>query len=421
MAGCFFAAGAILFPPDPSLYFLIEGGGERTLLAMASLLLAMYFFDLYSDIHVLSRVQLLQELCQAVGVAFLVQSVIEYTFRDFILPHYMMLYGGAFTLLALFCWRMLYSAVLLQALGREKVLFVGRNSTVDEVVSEIVSDPTSGYEVLGFLEDDAPLGTAFADAPVLGSLSDLTKVAFERKPARIVVGLSERRAHMPVPELLQLRFAGSRIEEAATTYEMVYRRVCSRNLSPVTVLFRRELIPPANALRVAALLNRVLAALLLLVLLPLLLLIAGVLRLTSRNPIFLKLPRLGKDGRPFSMLRFRDAGRPNGLFKRLGLAALPELWNVVRGEMALVGPRPASEVHALQQARELPLYDYRHNVCPGMTGWAQINGSTSDAGEPLRQLEFDLYYIKHMSQALNAYILLNTFKNRVLRVQTPVA
>jgi lipopolysaccharide/colanic/teichoic acid biosynthesis glycosyltransferase len=421
ICAAFYGAASILYPPDASLYFLYEGGLERTLLVLATIVSALYFFDMYSDIAVQSHMLLFQQLCQAIGVALLAQSLIAYAFRDFILPHLLMLYGSVFALVGSFLWRSLYSAVLLQAVGHEKILFVGCNATVRDIAEEIASDPASGYQVVGYLDNHAAENIPDGQTPVLGPLASLRKVVAERKPGRIVVGLPERRDHMPVRDLLELRFSGCRIEEASVTYETVYKRICSRELSPARVVFLRELTPAANSLWFSQTLSRMLAALLLVLLSPLLLALAVALRIGSRSPVLARLPRLGKSDRVFQMLRFRDSRVLGSLNRRLRLAALPGLFNVLKGDMALVGPRPASLDRARRLSAELPLYEYRHNVRPGLTGWAQINSVQGNADESVRELEYDLYYIKHMSQALNAYILLNTFKNRVLRMEFPTS
>jgi lipopolysaccharide/colanic/teichoic acid biosynthesis glycosyltransferase len=149
--------------------------------------------------------------------------------------------------------------------------------------------------------------------------------------------------------------------------------------------------------------------------LPLTIVVTLGLRLQSKEPVLVRLPMVGKNGKQFQLLRFRRAPGWGPVFQRLHLDAVPELWNVLRGEMSLVGPRPQAPQAVSEMVREIPLYDYRHNVQPGMTGWAQINlsGHEQDT-DPVITLEYDLYYIKHMSQSLNAYILLTTFKNRLV-------
>ncbi len=417
ICAAFYLAAWLLYPPDPAMFFLYEGGIERMLPVLVSLVGALYFFDLYSDIAVRSRLGLFQQLCQVVGVTLLIQSVIAYAFRNYILPHVLMLYGSLFTLVVAFVWRTLYSSVLLQAVGRERILFLGCNETVRDITREIASDPSSGYEVIGCLSEEEA-EPAVDGAPALGGLTQLRAVVAERTPRRIVVGLPERRDHMPVRDLLDLRFAGCRIEEASITYETVYKRVCSRELSPARAVFQKEFMPPASALSRFQAFDQALAVALVVALSPVLLLTALALRARHGGSILARQTRVGKDGRLFEVFRFAENRESDSFYHRHRLAALPGLLNVLRGEMALVGPRPASPEYAQVLSDELPLYDYRHGVRPGMTGWAQINSSPVQSANSARELEYDLYYIKHMSLGLNGYILLNTLKNRVLRVES---
>ena len=149
---------------------------------------------------------------------------------------------------------------------------------------------------------------------------------------------------------------------------------------------------------------------LLLLLSPILIAIALWLRVTSSAPVLLHLPRLGKDSRLFNMLRFRTAPK----LRRFHLDSLPQLFNVLKGEMSLVGPHAES----LEQAaalESLPFHGYRTAVPPGIIGWAQIHQTESNREDAALALEYDLYYIKHMSQALDLYILVHSLKNRVFR------
>ena len=402
--GCFYAAGMVLFGPDPSIYFLWEGGAPRVLLGLATLLMALYFFDLYKEPAVTSRVALAQQLCQAVGVMLLAQSVVSYVQRDWIVPHWLMLYSSGYILVALYLWRLIYSAAVLRAVGKERVLFVGRSETVEEVREEMMSDPASGCEVIGVVDEGG-----------LGPLSSLKEFVARYRPHRVVVGLPERRGVMPVADLLDLRFSGCRVEEAGQAYETSYRRVCLRETKLKRVIFSRELCPPPESVMLTGLGSRLIASLLVLLLWPFILLIALALRLRARGPVLAPSECVGREGRRFRLLRFRKAPGLGPLYHRLHLDALPELLNVMRGEMAIVGPRPETVESAAERAALHPLHEFRQNVLPGMTGWAQINLVEDEPTHPMLALEYDLYYVKYMSQSLNTYILIATLKNRVLR------
>lgn len=397
--GCFYAAALIDLEADPWIYFAYEGGLERLLFAVGTILTAMYLRNLYSQLRVDSWVELFQELCAVFGLALVSQSILDYLKPGWILPRWLMIYGAGFSLLALFAWRMAFSRFVLKLVRRQRIVFVGRNSAVEDIAFEIANTPERGYEILGFAEDSDSLRATIAKG----------------KPDRIVVGMEDRRKTMPIAELLQLRYAGMAIEEASVTYEGIYHRVCARELNALQLIFSNELRPAANALLIQKLLDRVLALLLLTVSAPLMMAVAIGLRVRSAEPVMVRRAVLGKDGKLFHLLRFRKVPGLGSLYRRLHLDAMPELLNVLRGEMALVGPRPEDPEIAADNASRIPLYEYRQNVPPGMTGWAQINlGPNEQRQDALLNLEYDLYYIKHVSQALNTYILMTTLKNRIV-------
>jgi lipopolysaccharide/colanic/teichoic acid biosynthesis glycosyltransferase len=398
--GCFCLAALIDLEPDPWIYFAYEGGLERLLFAVATILLALYFQNLYSQVRVESRVRLLQEICAVFGIALVAQSLLAYLMPDWILPRWLMIYGTGLSMLSIFAWRLAYSRFFLTIVRRQRILFVGQNRAVEYIAQEIASVPERGYLILGFANQDP---------------AKLRAAVSETRPDRVVVGFEERRETMPIAELLQLRYAGVRIEEACDTYEMIYRRVCVRELNALQLIFSRELSPAANRLTVQSLIDRTIVFILLTFSAPLMLLVMLGLWIRSRENVFVRRACVGLDGKIFEHVRFRISPGLGSLYQRLHLHAMPGLIHVLRGEMALVGPRPVDPETAREHARELPLYEYRHNVRPGMTGWAQINLSPSEQRQdPLQNLEYDLYYIKHMSQALNAYILMTTLKNRVV-------
>jgi lipopolysaccharide/colanic/teichoic acid biosynthesis glycosyltransferase len=213
------------------------------------------------------------------------------------------------------------------------------------------------------------------------------------------------------------------VEEAATTYESVCGRVSSRELSPSQILFRNELAsrPGSMALQsiyvnLAGITGFVLA-------LPALILTAFAVKLTSRGPIFEPDVRVGQHGIPFSLNKFRchrvAGDRPSASLEerltpvgrwleKLRLVNLPRVINLVRGEITLVGPRPERPEFVDELSKYFAYYRQRHSVKPGLTGWSQINTPLAGQGvDTLTQLEYDLYYTKHISLALDAYILLH--------------
>ncbi|HTM50944.1 MAG TPA: sugar transferase [Bryobacteraceae bacterium] len=432
---CFFLAAYWYFESDLAIFLLDGGGLIRTMLVISSIILGMYFLDLYTKIHVRSRSALLQDLTQVIGMALLTQGLIAYASPSLRLGRQVMLIGTLGSLFVLFFWRQFYAHVLLDAVARERILFVGSNQVVLEMADHIASHAELGLSIAGYLVDGAVPGSLLTGAKVLGPVRDLRKIAEEVKPTRIVVGMTERRDRMPVPDLLELRFAGFTIEEAGTTYESVCGRVCTKELRPSQLIFSGELGPRRHSLWLQNILNISVAIVAAAATVPVMLLVALLVKSTSRGPVFYRQSRVGKNGVPFVLYKFRsmrlDAEAETGAvwaskddprttlvgkwLRRIRLDELPQFFNVLRGEMSLVGPRPERPEFVKTLTEKIPYYRQRHCVRPGITGWAQVNHKYGDTVEDtITKLEYDLYYIKNLSPSLDAYIIFHTLKTIVL-------
>jgi exopolysaccharide biosynthesis polyprenyl glycosylphosphotransferase len=232
-------------------------------------------------------------------------------------------------------------------------------------------------------------------------------------------------------ELLDLRFGGLLIEEAARTYEAAFGRITTKALRPSYLIFSSDLGPRPVSLRLQSYYSFLLACVGLLIAAPIMLLVAIAVRITSPGPILFRQTRVGLSGRPFTIYKFRsmraDAEAKTGAvwavrndprvtpigkyLRMLRLDELPQIFNVIRGEMSVVGPRPERPEFVQTLSEVIPFYRQRHSVKPGITGWAQINykyGETID--DAIVKLEYDLYYIKNLSLSLDMYIIFHTLK-----------
>ena len=416
---------------DPTVFLLYDGGLPRILAVVGSAMLGFHFLDLYSGRWAPSRFALALELMQAVGFAFLVQALLAYLNRNWMLPRSVMLYGSALGLGLVLSWRLLYDAVLMQAIGAHRILFLGTNWLVEEIALYLQRHPELGMEVAGYADDERPQGTEICGASVLGPIAALRRIVAQTRPDRIVVGLSERRQRLPLQDLLDLRFSGILVEEAAATYESVRGRIPTRELRPAQLIFSGELGPRPVYVRLQRIYSVALAAVGMLATLPLMLLIAVAVKLSSRGPVLYRQVRVGQLGRLFTLYKFRsmyaDAEARTGAvwarkddprvtpvgrwLRRLRLDELPQFFNVLKGDMAIVGPRPERPEFVKVLSEKIPYYRQRHFVKPGITGWSQVNYKYSDSLEDtIVKLEYDLYYIKHLSPALDAFILFQTLK-----------
>jgi sugar transferase (PEP-CTERM system associated) len=417
-------------------FLLDENGLLRILIVVVTILLALYFNDLYDNIQVKSRLQLTQTICLSVGIAFFAQAFMGYVVTGWIVPRYTMILGSTLVLLVTPPFRFLYSKLALTTLGAERVLFLGSSYTLKEVAQGIEDKPELGLKIVGYLDDETSEDDPIPGIPRLGSIKDINDLdKLDPKIRRIVVGLTERRNRLPTQELLKIRLSGIRIEEATQLYEAVLGRVCTRSFRPSQLIFSQELGPRSGTESIQSIYCFIFAVLLIILTSPVMLLVALAVRLTSRGPILLRQSRVGRGDKVFTVYKFRsmraDAEALTGavwatrndpritpigrIIRRARLDELPQFFNVLKGEMAIAGPRPERPEFVQTLSEKIPYYRQRHCVKPGITGWAQINYKYGDTIEDtIAKLEYDLYYIKNMSISLDAYIFFHTVKTMLL-------
>ena len=432
---CFVLATYMVLEVDPTVFLLYDGGLTRILLVVISILLGLHFQDLYSRFKVTSQVILAQQLCLVMGLAFLAQGVISYLNAELRLPIRIMLGGGFLTIVIIFSWRVFYSAFVLRVVGAQRILFVGNSPLIEEIQTHIEEHPELGLVSAGCIDDRSPEEEPRCHGKLLGPLKLLREIVDAVKPDRIIVGMKERRQRMPVDDLLELRLAGCIIEEAATAYENICGRISVAELRPAQLIFSGELGPRTKSVFFQTMFNLAFASVGTLLSFPLMLLSAAAVRFSSPGPILYRQKRVGQDGGTFMVYKFRsmyvDAEARTGavwatkddpritpvgrVLRKLRLDELPQFFNVLRGEMSIVGPRPERPEFVQALSEQIPYYRQRHCVKPGITGWAQINYKYGDTQEDtIRKLEYDLYYIKNMSQSLDSYIIFHTVKTMLL-------
>jgi sugar transferase (PEP-CTERM system associated) len=417
---------------DPEFYLVTEGNWWKVLVVAGVIIGGLYFQDLYTDLRVPSRLVLVQQVCLAVGCALLFMAFLGYLKHDYILGRWMMVTGSVAAIILLPSWRVFFWRYIISALRSERVLLLGNSSILGEVIERLVEKPEFGYSIVGYLCEFEPCDFPI---PCLGSLSDVQKICAEYRPTRIVVGMAERRNRLPVQDLLEIRFAGTIIEDAADTYEMAMRRVCSRKIQPSQLIFSSMLGPRPHAITLQNFYSLVIGVVGLILASPLMLITAILVKFSSPGPILYRQKRVGLNGDLFTLYKFRsmyaDAEARTGAvwakvddpritpigrwLRKLRLDELPQLWNVVRGHMAIVGPRPERPEFVELLTHQIPYYRQRHAVKPGITGWAQINHKYGDTAlDAMIKLEYDLYYIKHVAPMLDFYIIFHTLKVMLL-------
>jgi sugar transferase (PEP-CTERM system associated) len=417
---------------DPAFYLFEERNYWKFLVVAAVIILGLYFQDLYGDLRIISNILLVQQVCLSVGLALLISAFIGYIDQNALLGRWMMMIGSLGVVILLPLWRVFFWRYVISALRSERVLLMGNSSILGEVITAVLARPEFGYKLIGYLCEEQP-----ADFPIpcLGTLADVRAVCEQHRPTRLVVGMAERRNRLPVQDLLEVRFGGVLVEDAADTYEVALHRVCSSKIQPSQLIFSSMLGPRRNAIALQTFYSLLISLLGLLLTSPLLLLTALAVWSTSKGPALYRQRRVGLNGKIFTVYKFRsmyvDAEARTGAvwavkddpritpvgkwLRKLRLDELPQFWNVVRGDMSIVGPRPERPEFVDLLAQQIPYYRQRLAVKPGITGWAQINHKYGDSElDAMIKLEYDLYYIKHVAPALDFYIIFHTLKVMVL-------
>ncbi len=430
--GIFLLAPVINPDFSPAIFFVNDGGFFRIAFVVVCIVAGVYFQNLYSMFRVRSLTLLVQQLCVAIGATFLIQSLLTYLRHpDWGIPKYAMIFGSLLTLVVIPAWRVVYSGVIVKALGTNRVLFLGTSDVNLEIAKHIREHPEIGMRNLGYVDNNGGVAD-FPGGQLLGSITEFPDLARQLRPDLIVVGLTERRQELPVNEMLRLRFSGIHFEEAPVTFETTFGRVLTKELRPSRLIFSTDLGPRRRSLFWHSLYSFPIAIIMTIAFSPVMVIVVDSESGSPRpDRVFHRQVRVGLNDANFTLYKFRsmfmNAEASTGpvwavkndpritpvgkWLRRLRLDELPQLLNVLRGEMTLVGPRPERPEFVAKLTEQIPYYSYRHCVKPGITGWAQINHKYGDTLEDaIIKLEFDLYYIKNLAISLDTFIIFHTLK-----------
>jgi exopolysaccharide biosynthesis polyprenyl glycosylphosphotransferase len=309
----------------------------------------------------------------------------------------------------------------------ERVLILGSGPLASNLIEDIESARIRRYAVVGTVDDERPDAESPAGARWLGPCDRFSEIVEQVHPARIVVAVADRRDRLPLQSLLESRVRGIVVEDALEFSERLTGKIAIEALRPSMLFLAKGFRNHGAAEMTARLVSVITAAIGLLLCWPLLAAIAVLVKLDSRGPIFFIQERAGRNGRPFGLIKFRTMHpcaehqsewvldnmhritRAGRYLRRFRLDELPQLLNVLRGEMNLIGPRPhPTSNHEIFMER-IAYYGLRSTVRPGVTGWAQVrHGYANNLDEETEKMRYDLYYIKNRSVLLDVRILIET-------------
>jgi sugar transferase (PEP-CTERM system associated) len=422
----FVVAAMIRFGSDSSFVLRDENGLLKIFGITAVALISFHYFDLYDAERVSSPGETYVRLLLVLGAVSFLLGVLGYLFPDFLMGQNVILLGIALVTIALFAWRRLYLWLIDQPMLRERVYVLGSGERAKRLVEALRSRRALGMDVVGW-----------AGAVANGSLQreELGRQLLELKRThaaeRVIVAMADGRGVMPVRELLDLRLNGVKVEDATTLLEKISGRIETHELHPSWLIFSEGFPLHTTFLATRRIISLVVAFTCLLLTLPLWPLIILAIELSSPGQVLYRQKRVGRNGVVFTCYKFRtmrpdaeaDTGptwaldddpritRVGRALRYLRLDEIPQLWNVLRGDMGFIGPRPERPEFVEWLSQEIPYYHLRHIIRPGITGWAQIRYKYGNTVEDARQkLQYDLFYIKNMSVGLDLWILVETIK-----------
>jgi len=421
-----FLLAILLQHPDDSYVVLNYEGGYLKILGLTTLvLLISHWFDLYDPSHFDVKGELYFRLLLVPGLLSLALAVAGLVFPGITLGKSSFLLGLIFLTVALLGWRTFYGWLSEQPYLREPVYVLGGGERARRLVLGLRKRSELGADVVGWSGD------------VQGALNretmaaDLMEMVQQKHVRRVIVAVQDRRDASPMDELLKLRLRGVHIEEATSWLEKISGKIEVEQLYPSWIIYAQgfRFSTPFRVFR--RLLAFSVSLLGLLLTLPLMPFVVLAIKLDSPGPVLYRQERAGRGGKPFFCYKFRtmrqDAEADTGptwaldddpRITRVGrflrtsrIDEIPQLWCVLKGDMAFVGPRPERPEFVEWLSKQLPYYGVRHMVRPGITGWAQVRYKYGNTIEDAKEkLQFDLFYIKNASLGLDIFIMFQTIK-----------
>ena len=433
IVGAVWVAAYIRFGPWMQEVMRDENGMLKALLIAAVCQTCLYYTDLYDFRRMGDRKELLIRILQALGAASFILAAVYFWFPAAMIGRGIFLISAAIITVVVTGWRTLFDWLTTQVGPTERLLLVGTSPASVALAKELFERRQPlGVEIVGFIDSDpARVGAPVLNPGVIGTIEDIPAIVRARNVDRVVVSLSDARGKLPMDKLLDMRLDGVRFDHLASVYEQYTGKIAVENLRPSWLIFSSGFAKTKLVRTGKRVLDIVAAAAGLVLLAPVLVLAGALIKLTSRGPMLYHQERVGQYGRVFKVHKFRsmrddaEAGTgavwaeeedprvtPLGRFlRRSRLDEVPQLWNVLVGEMSLVGPRPERPEFVDTLSDSIPFYSLRHVVRPGVTGWAQVRYTYGACVEDaMQKLQYDLYYIKHLTLAFDLIILVSTVK-----------
>jgi sugar transferase (PEP-CTERM system associated) len=417
---------------------LNQGGLAKALVIAMVCQYCLYQADLYEIRAFADRRELFIGVVQSLGATSLVLAVLYFILPNLIIGRGVFAASSVLVLTGVSGWRFLFEWLTRTVAPRERLLLVGTGPAAVGLARELFQKRQElGVEIVGFVDaDPARVGAPVINPGVIGTIEDIPAIVRARAVDRVVVSLADARGRLPMDKLLEMKLDGVSFDHLASVYEELTGKIAIENLRPSWLIFSSGFRMSRLARSLKRALDAGLAAAGLVAGAPVMLVVAVAVKLSSHGPVLYRQRRVGRHGRVFTVHKFRsmrqDAEAATGpvwaspdddrvtacgrFLRRSRLDELPQLWNVLVGDMSFVGPRPERPEFVETLTRQIPFYSQRHVVRPGLTGWAQVRYTYgSSVEDAMEKLQYDLFYIKNASMALDLFIMFSTLKTVLLR------
>jgi sugar transferase (PEP-CTERM system associated) len=407
---------------------------QQGLIVTMVFLLCLYYFDLYDLGMAITISETISRITQAFGFGCIVLAIVYYLLPAMQIPSMVFWSGYVILCTMIFLWRSAYYYILRRRMFVQNIVVIGTGKLASDISRAVEGVQDSVYRIAAFVGGDQPEFNP-CQAPVVPSLEALGDVVELKDLQRIVVAPDDRRGTVPIQALVRYKLQGVSIEQGIGFYERATGKILAEKINPSWIFFSDGF----NLSRWRWALKRMLdvscSIFMMIFAFPVICIAALIIKFESAGPVFYLQERVGENNLVFKLIKLRSmrqdaekdgpvwaavqddrVTRFGAFMRKTRIDELPQLWNVLKGDMSLVGPRPERPVFVEKLAEVIPFYDIRHATKPGVTGWAQVNypygASNEDA---LRKLEYDLYYLKNSNLFFDLFIIFKTIKTVLFR------
>lgn len=408
----------------------------KALLIASVCQVVLYYNDLYDFKAPGDFSDLSLRLLQSIGAATIILSLAYFAFPVAVVKTNIFVPSISISIVFIISLRVLYIKMLGRGIFNQKIILLGSGDLARDISAAIVEKIDCGYTIACIILENQEDASIMCQENAMMYLKDtmsgeLFQFAKKNDIAKIIVALKEKRGGFPMEELLDCRIGGIDVLEGATFYEMLTGKLLVGLVNPGWLIFSEGFKRSYLGLVLKRVMDLIFSLILLVLSLPVIFITSILIKIDSKGPIIYSQERVGKRKKIFNIYKFRsmveDAEKLSGpvwaneddsritrvgkWLRKLRIDELPQLWNILKGDMSFVGPRPERDKFVKKLEKIIPYYHKRHAIKPGLTGWAQVNygyGATIEAAT--EKLNYDLFYIKNTSLLLDLVIVFRTVK-----------